>query len=314
MTIYFQHVGQRGGASHFPLTIGTKDAGLRNFLLADIEQYLSNETDQSRQQLKTVLGSITGFQIWGAPSGARSILKDIVPCDWLLLLESDRPGGQFYYGGKVLFRLPRENFELSNHLWGDASFPIIILLDGKLTNFEWDKFRENMAYGAKWRLQGRTYKVTSERLAQSSYLSEVDIINAVLGETTSDTNDEVFSALLDQVELTYASMEGRKRLREHLVRERDSNLIRRFKRSLKSFECLICNFDFEKVYGDLGRSFIEGHHVEPIGLRDGDEITDIRSLIPVCSNCHRMLHRRIPPYLPDELSNLMIHRFEEKEE
>ena len=49
---------------------------------------------------------------------------------------------------------------------------------------------------------------------------------------------------------------------------------------------------FEEVYGEVGRGFIEVHHIVPISERGGDYIVDpIRDLIPLCSNCHAMIHR-----------------------
>lgn len=106
--------------------------------------------------------------------------------------------------------------------------------------------------------------------------------------------------------------EGQQQLREHLVRERDPTLIRHFKEKLRDFSCTICNFDFQAVYGPIGRHFIEAHHVEPIGLREGDAPTLLADLIAVCSNCHRMLHRRAPPFGPNELAIAMAQSFEPK--
>jgi 5-methylcytosine-specific restriction protein A len=315
MTIYFQHVGQRGGLEHFPRTIGTAQAGLRRFFLSEIEKYLFKNPEQESAVLAAYLqqNAPIGFQIWGAPSGARSILAGAAPGDWLLLLETDRPGGQFYYAGRILYRAPKELFDLSTELWGEARYPIILLLDGKLTNFPWDTFRDNFAYGANWKLQSRTYRITPERLAQSTYLSEEDVIVAMIGVGGSSVTDETFATLLDPVELLYDSMEGRKALREHILRERDSGLVRKFKGRLKSFECSICKFDFEEIYGKVGKTFIEAHHMEPIGLREGDQPTAISDMIPVCGNCHRMLHRRSPPYLPNDLTAMMANAFASKQ-
>lgn len=57
--------------------------------------------------------------------------------------------------------------------------------------------------------------------------------------------------------------------------------------------CFVCGFDFEKFYGSLGRDFIEVHHLALVSGRDDEEylIDPVRDLRPVCSNCHRMLHR-----------------------
>ncbi len=60
------------------------------------------------------------------------------------------------------------------------------------------------------------------------------------------------------------------------------------------YKCHICEFDFKEVYGEIGENYIEVHHRYPISLKNGqtynlDPHTD---LIPVCANCHRMLHRK----------------------
>lgn len=95
----------------------------------------------------------------------------------------------------------------------------------------------------------------------------------------------------DISEIDIAGQEGKEKLRRHLVKERSSNLIVSFKNSLKSYECTICGFDFEKKYGALGKGFIEAHHVIPIHTLKGSTKVNISNLIAVCSNCHRMIHR-----------------------
>lgn len=78
---------------------------------------------------------------------------------------------------------------------------------------------------------------------------------------------------------------------------------------LKGCYCNICGFDFEKVYGKLGKDYIEVHHITPIGelsSAEGYEGTDPqKDLIPLCSNCHSMIHRRKVPYQPDEIKALL---------
>ncbi|EIZ0312253.1 HNH endonuclease [Vibrio parahaemolyticus] len=56
--------------------------------------------------------------------------------------------------------------------------------------------------------------------------------------------------------------------------------------------CNICNFDFAKHYGSYGEGFIEVHHIKPLHEIKSSYVVDpINDLIPVCSNCHSMLHR-----------------------
>ena len=56
---------------------------------------------------------------------------------------------------------------------------------------------------------------------------------------------------------------------------------------------MACGFDFEKVYGERGKDYIEVHHVVPLASRDAEtEIDPEKNLIVVCANCHRMIHRK----------------------
>ena len=67
--------------------------------------------------------------------------------------------------------------------------------------------------------------------------------------------------------------------------------------------CVVCNFDFEKRYGEHGKGFIHVHHLNPLahGEREVDPKKDLR---PVCPNCHYMLHRN-GLLTPDELRGMI---------
>lgn len=56
--------------------------------------------------------------------------------------------------------------------------------------------------------------------------------------------------------------------------------------------CICCGFDFGKAYGDIGEDYIEIHHVNPHHTFEGEHTVDpTKDLIPLCSNCHSMIHR-----------------------
>jgi len=56
--------------------------------------------------------------------------------------------------------------------------------------------------------------------------------------------------------------------------------------------CVICGFNFGEKYGALGEGFIHIHHLKPLHTIRKDYIVDYRNdLIPVCPNCHTMIHR-----------------------
>lgn len=58
------------------------------------------------------------------------------------------------------------------------------------------------------------------------------------------------------------------------------------------YECLVCGMNFVTRYGEIGKEFIEVHHLNPISETDGEhEVNPETDLIPLCSNCHSMIHR-----------------------
>jgi predicted HNH restriction endonuclease len=90
--------------------------------------------------------------------------------------------------------------------------------------------------------------------------------------------------------------EGQKKLVTHVKSERNQTLVREAKRQFKNqygrLFCKACDFEFLTRYGERGRDFIEAHHSKPISTLSGPVPTTINDLEMVCSNCHRMLHRR----------------------
>ena len=73
-------------------------------------------------------------------------------------------------------------------------------------------------------------------------------------------------------------------------------------------KCACCGFDFEKVYGERGAGFIEIHHNKPLySLEEEIVINPMTDLIPVCSNCHRMIHRRKDDVLSIEYVQRLIY-------
>ncbi len=74
----------------------------------------------------------------------------------------------------------------------------------------------------------------------------------------------------------------------------------------KGCRCAICGMDFEERYGTIGHGFIHIHHTTPISSIGKDYQIDYeKDLVPVCPNCHAMLHRKNPPYTIDELKELI---------
>ncbi len=96
---------------------------------------------------------------------------------------------------------------------------------------------------------------------------------------------------IENSELSISVTEGKLRLVTHYARERDRNIIISKKRqALKNelFKCEICEFSFIDKFGI---EFIECHHKTPIS-QSGVTETTLNDLCLVCSNCHRMLHKK----------------------
>lgn len=71
-------------------------------------------------------------------------------------------------------------------------------------------------------------------------------------------------------------------------------------------KCIVCGFDFEDVYGEHGAGFIHVHHIKPLG-EIGREYTlnPKKDLVPLCPNCHAMVHRKNPALSIKKLKELL---------
>ena len=69
--------------------------------------------------------------------------------------------------------------------------------------------------------------------------------------------------------------------------------------------CHVCGLRFEDRYGDVGQGYIHVHHLVPLADVGEEYVVDpIKDLLPVCPNCHAMLHQRQPPLTIEELKRL----------
>lgn len=72
--------------------------------------------------------------------------------------------------------------------------------------------------------------------------------------------------------------------------------------------CNICGFDYGKVYGEPFTGMIEVHHILPLHtIRKEYTVDPVRDLIPVCSNCHWILHSKANGdfYTPEEVKRML---------
>jgi len=102
--------------------------------------------------------------------------------------------------------------------------------------------------------------------------------------------------------------EGKVLYQQHRIRERNKQKVKAFKEMAKrngTIHCSICGFSFYKVYEELGEDFIECHHTIPVSEYGENTKTRLKDLVLVCSNCHRMLHKKRPWLSIEELKAII---------
>lgn len=80
------------------------------------------------------------------------------------------------------------------------------------------------------------------------------------------------------------------------------------KKCIEHFDCrcFICGFNFEDEYGSHGKDFIHVHHLIPLSkIKKKYMVDPIKDLIPVCPNCHAMLHKGNSMYSVKEIKSLL---------
>lgn len=132
------------------------------------------------------------------------------------------------------------------------------------------KFRSNQATLASGEL---ALKSAAKKKAKKS---ENKPIPDVLGEEKPTTADLSEGAL---TQVSQTKHERKRTLRQLCLKHFGAT-------------CQACGMKFETVYGEIGKGYIEVHHLSPISQTDGEHKVDPqKDLVPLCANCHAMIHR-----------------------
>lgn len=104
----------------------------------------------------------------------------------------------------------------------------------------------------------------------------------------------------------FPDAEGNKKIRQHIAYER-SVKNRTMALKIHGKVCKACGFDFNEYYGkDLANDYIEVHHVISITKIGNQSINPATDLVPLCSNCHSMVHRQRGQIMPINELKLLI--------
>lgn len=69
--------------------------------------------------------------------------------------------------------------------------------------------------------------------------------------------------------------------------------------------CCVCGFSFGQAYGDIAKGFIHVHHKTSLAeIGEEYDVDPINDLIPLCANCHSVVHLTKPAMTIEELKKL----------
>lgn len=97
------------------------------------------------------------------------------------------------------------------------------------------------------------------------------------------------------------STEGKATIVELTRFERDPMLRTRCLQ-IHGAQCAVCGIDFGATYGDCATGLIHVHHLTPLAnIRTEHDVDPANDLVPVCPNCHSVMHLKDPPYTPAQV-------------
>jgi 5-methylcytosine-specific restriction enzyme A len=186
-----------------------------------------------------------------------------------------------------------KSFHAANLNIGEIGKKIVSFLNIQIDNYYNGK-EERPAY----------FKVIGDYSEEYGWEMNTNLQNALEELSIVSIDEKYFD------EISYN--EGIKLFKEGKVKQIFTNIYERNPKARKEcikyygYSCSICGFNFEKVYGKIGESFIEIHHLTPVSeINNIYNIDPIKDLRPVCSNCHSMIHRKQSPYTIDEVKKMV---------
>lgn len=142
------------------------------------------------------------------------------------------------------------------------------------------------------------------------WLDQTPIAAEELDQPSLDVAPEPPAEAQDQISYEDLSVdETKRRLVSHYKIDRDRGIIKskiaQFKQANGRLYCEACAFSFEDRYGEYAKDVIDVHHTRPLGTLLPNTMTKLSDLMLLCSNCHRVVHRRKTPLSPDDLIALL---------
>lgn len=137
--------------------------------------------------------------------------------------------------------------------------------------------RQNNSKHFLWILRPELKEAIEELISEGKLCSKAQEMSTIAEEISEMEAVHLFEGAKKQI--TVNAYERNPEARQECIKE-------------YGYKCCVCEFDFEEYYGDIGKGFIEVHHLKPLNeINKEYEVNPLNDLRPICPNCHSMLHR-----------------------
>ena len=292
MQLFFHDVGLKGAEKDFPKTIFGK---------VSIEKIIEHVQPALKEEVGKHLRKEfpKGYcNAWGVPAGAKSIIKNLNIGDAMLLIRTTSGLGDLPALCLVKGFWREQMPEVSNFLWDSNHYPFVFFFDTQEIELTWEQFKTHVDYKMNFRPSGNVYRVRNADDKLSNFggvQGYIEFLVNGLKVSESETQYQV-----DTNKYTDDYEEGQRRIHELAYFKRNPQLVKDAKK-LYGYTCQVCGFNFKDAYGDLGKEYIECHHINPLSEREEYMDSSINDVCVVCSNCHRMIHRSKPALTIEQL-------------
>jgi 5-methylcytosine-specific restriction protein A len=135
-----------------------------------------------------------------------------------------------------------------------------------------------------------------------------EVSNTSIHETVFNFINDLMTMVLSLVDFEIEGYSEGKLSRVEINKYERNPVNRKICLMAKGYICSICGFDFQKTYGDIGKDYIEVHHITQVSDMGEDYIVKpLEDLVPLCSNCHSMIHRTKPMLSIDYLRSKYLN-------
>ncbi|MCD9545025.1 restriction endonuclease [Photobacterium carnosum] len=291
MQLYIHDVGLKGSTTDFPKTINSN---------ISIQKITEHVPDNLKQEVYETL--ITKFpngfcNAWGVPLGASSVINKLAINDVILLIKTTGGDGEIPALCHVQGFWREPLLELSDFLWGNTHFPYVFFFKTEDIKLTWFQLKTDLGYKQNYRPSGQVSRVIESRLTDFGGVNAyVDMLRHGIERPSLKDIEEEENEQNNEYE------EGERKTREYSYFKRNPKLAISAKKHY-GYTCQACGFNFQSVYGDIGKEYIECHHLNPLSERDETFVSTLKDVCVLCANCHRMIHKKKPTISLDVLKS-----------